>query len=267
MIKLCPSWLIRSEDGAEVPEDLDGMSLDRIFRRADSNLLDLFVKAGESKKTDGAIATDFVASTAIVDRMGDVIDQGTWRLANWRANPVILHEHAPPVIGKGKAKRSADALSIKVQWDIGDHNPIATLAGTQHLNGFRSAGSVGFIPGKAKNRLDLGDDDPRKAPKNTPRWLAGNVFSHNELLEFSSVAVPANPQALQLSLYADEAEGDEDKVERFVRESVAKATAEAILAAVKDDETIQRAIRALVWGEPASPKPGDVPLTTFFTEA
>lgn len=223
-----------------------------VIGRAAAGWFDMLIRAGESAKgDDGRISTDFIASTASIDRMGDVVDQGTWRLAAWRKNPVILYEHAPPVVGRGSARvdREAGQLQIKVEWDIGEHNPIGTLAGHQHLNGFRSAGSVGFMPGKAISRLDLPDDDPRKASKDTPRWRAGHVFSHNELLEFSSVAVPANRDAVHLSSYATATEDPSEQIRRFVEESTSKAVAAAILDAVHADPEIRKAIRSLIWGE------------------
>lgn len=236
----------------------DDEPIDYVFRRAGSDLYDLLVRAGESSKDGDQVFTDFVASTAAVDRMGDVVDQSTWRLAAWRANPVILYEHAAPVVGRGTGKvaKDPDRLEIRVQWDIGPHNPIGTLAGMQHLNGFRRAGSVGFMPGKSISRLDLPDEDPRKAPKGTPAWKAGAVFSHNELLEFSSVAVPANRDAIQLSAHASEAEDPQEQIRRFVAESTERAVAVAVLEAVKADEGVRRAIRSLIWGDqPSNPDP------------
>ena len=260
MIKLCPSWIVR--DGLEAPPE--DMALDRIFAREDRGLLDLFVKAGKSTESEGRIVTPFAASTSDVDRMGDIIDQKTWRLKNWRANPVILLDHNTPVVGKGKGKvnKPDDRLEIDVTWDTGEHNPAATLVAHQHKNGFRNAGSVGFFPGKAINRVDLPDGDPRKAPKDMSRWMAGHVFSHNDLLEFSTAAVPTNPKALELSLYANEAEGDDDKIARFVGESIDKARAEWLLKAVAEDETIRAAFRALIWSEATPTIPGD--LATLF---
>lgn len=217
------------------------------------------IRAGESSTIDGgAVVTNFTASTADVDRMGDLVDQGTWRLRNFRRNPVILHEHAAPVVGRAVSVKVEDraALRIKVLWDDSEANPVGRLVAHQHLNGFRSAGSVGFIPGKAINRRDLPEDDPARVRESVPKARAGHVFKHNELLEFSSVAVPANPAALQLQGYARAGGVDDpEAVRRFVAESVDSRLAEFILEAVKTDETIRRAIRGLIWSdvEPVNP--------------
>jgi hypothetical protein len=257
-LKLCPSWLpLEGEDPEAVEERTD---LDRIFARsASTDLLDLFVRAVDDEEEGKKGGTLFIASTASVDRMGDVIDQSTWRLGPWRSNPVILADHAPPVVGSGTAK-VADVgggikrLEIRVRWDDDESNPVGRLLAHQHRNGFRSAGSVGFMPGKAINRLDLSADDPRKAPEGTDRWRAGYVFSHNELLEFSSVAVPANRDAVQLSAsLADIAPDDPALIERFVRESVQKDLAQLVLDAVQNDPKVRQAIRGMVWSSPAKP--------------
>src|SRR5262245_42757612 len=41
----------------------------------------------------GADVAEFVMSDATVDRMGDVIEQGGWQLANFRKHPIALFNH------------------------------------------------------------------------------------------------------------------------------------------------------------------------------
>lgn len=257
-LRLTPQWM--DEDG--VCRDFsDAANLDRLFVRAvkddpegGGSLLDLFVRAGTTTKADDGITTQFVASTADIDRMGDVVDQATWRLGNWRANPVILLEHYVPVVGRGTGRVAdteggAKRLEIAVRWDTSEHNPAGVLVAHQHANGFRSAGSVGFRPGKVLSRTKLGKDDPRYVDGDkVPEWRAGYVFSHNELLEFSTVAVPANAAALQLSLYAREAEDPAERLRRSVVESVDSVTAEAIIRAVRASAEVRSVLQAAVWG-------------------
>lgn len=256
--KLTPQWM---EDGI-VRDFSEAANLDHLFVRAvdgdkagGGSLLDLLVKAGETTKADdGAITTRFVASTADVDRMGDVVDQATWRLGAWRSNPVILYEHHyDPVVGRGVGKvaegEAAKRLEIAVRWDTSELNPKGMLAAHQHQNGFRSAGSVGFRPGKVLSRTKLPKEDPRRVdPEKTSEWRAGYVFSHNELLEFSTVAVPANAAALQLSLYAREADDPSEQVRRFVAESTDAGIAEAIMRAVNSSAELRSVLQANAWG-------------------
>lgn len=272
---LSPSWFVGKGDGLgdldELFEGDDGEpselpELHRLFER-DAGGLSLMVKAGESGGKMGSRHTDFVASTADVDRMGDIVDQKTWRLAAWRSNPVILHEHgggffsAPSlhsggVVGRGTAKlnRELERLEIRVFWDEADVNQLGQLMAHQHANGFRRAMSVGFMPGKAINRSDLEKDDPRRAPEGTPEWRAGHVFSHNELLESSTVGVPANRAAIQLSQHLQGADlGDRETARKFITETVSSKFTDNLLSALQD-EGVRKAILAMVWATP-EPKP------------
>ncbi len=213
-----------------------------------------WMACGGDQQDDGSV--EFVASTGSVDRMGDVVEQSTWKLRSWRANPVILADHRAPVVGRGAAKVSrgeAEArLMLRVWWDEASLNPTGMLLAHQHRNGFRRAVSVGFLPGEAVNRQDLPDDDPRKAPKDVPRWRAGYVYRHSELLEVSSVAVPANREALQLSLDAQRFADQEQAVERFLAASVSRSVASNVRDAVRSDPEVRRAVLGLIYSERAT---------------
>jgi phage head maturation protease len=220
----------------------------------DGNRLGWLLPAVETKRDDEtrATVTRFVASTDSVDRVGDVVEQTTWRLANWRRNPVILHEHAPPVVGRGKGRVTdigdeRRGLVIDVTWDESDHNPVGQMLADQHRNGFRFASSVGFRPGQAINRRDLDEDDPRRLGDDVPRWRAGNVFRFNELLELSSVAVPANPDALQLSLHAREQDDPEQAIRAYL-EANTDAVRQLVLDAVRNDDEIRSAVKSIIFG-------------------
>lgn len=221
---------------------------------------------GEEEEEKGT--TTFIASTDRVDRYGDIVEQ-KWSLADFRNNPAILYEHAPPIIGSGKAKHVEEKggkkhLEIKVKWDIGEHNPIGTLAATQHANGMRRAGSVGFIPTKAINRTELSvDDDHYVDPKTTSPWRAGYKYFGPKLLEFSSVAIPANPDALQLQSYLREAESQEEALERTIREICERQHAEWVLRALQKDAAVRAAARALLLSEPPAKQP-DNGLSSLF---
>lgn len=211
-----------------------------------------WLACGGDQQDDGSV--EFIASTGGVDRMGDVVEQSTWKLRAWRANPVILADHRVPVVGRGAAKvaRGEDPrLMLRVWWDEAEVNPVGRLLAHQHRNGFRRAVSVGFLPGEAVNRQDLPDDDPRKAPKDVPRWRAGYIYRHSELLEVSSVAVPANREALQLSLDAQRFADHEQAVERFLAQSVSRNVAANVRDAVRSDPEVRRAVLGLIYSERA----------------
>jgi hypothetical protein len=211
---------------------------------------------GGEPQDDGSI--EFIASTGSIDRYGDSIDQGTWRLKSWRDNPVLLADHAPPVIGRGAAKVvTADdgtkQLRIRAWFDESDVNPVGRLIAHQHRNGFRRGMSVGFLPGEVTNRKDLPEGHPlRVSDPDVSRWMAGYLFRFPELLESSSVAVPANREALQLSLLASRAEDRDGAVSRWLRESTTKAVTDQVLAAIRTNPEVRRAVQALAFSAPST---------------
>jgi HK97 family phage prohead protease len=139
-------------------------------------------------ETDGMF--DFVASEESKDRMSDVIRVGGWELKNFRKNPVLLfgHNHNLPVIGRvGRVEVSGkQLLASKAQFDMED--PFAATIAGKYERGFMRAVSVGFRP------LDFAfmNDDS-----------GGVDFKSQELLELSTVGVPAHPAALKKALAVD----------------------------------------------------------------
>jgi hypothetical protein len=223
------------------------------------------------RQEDGAPADDgtigFVASTAAVDRMGDSIDQQTWKLAAFRRNPVFLGDHdARSVVGRvvrvGRVKgEESQDLRIRVRFDDdATVNPRGALLAHQHRNGFRSAVSVGFIPHEATNRTKLSHDDPLYVDEaKTPAWRAGYLFRHNELLEVSSVGVPANAEALQLAADVAAAEASDAAVQRAVREVAPKVDADAIIAALRDARVRAAVVAIILSVKPPKPDEGAPP--------
>lgn len=118
----------------------------------------------------------FVLSTEAVDRHGDIVLQ-EWDLKNFEKNPVVLDSHSywsiEQIIGKVSNARVENS---KLVGDISFflENPLGRLAYAGVKGGFINAGSVGFIP--------FFDEE-------------GNMYG-GELLEYSMVSVPANPEAL-----------------------------------------------------------------------
>jgi HK97 family phage prohead protease len=123
-----------------------------------------------------------VASTAMVDRHGEVVSPVGWNLTNFKKNPVLLwaHDHSIPAIGKATkvwidGKGSDAKLMFNGVWQtVTDYGKAASqLVQEGILNSF----SVGFIP----------------------QDMDGNTYTKQELLEISLVNVPANPQAMMLA--------------------------------------------------------------------
>ena len=126
----------------------------------------------------------FTISTASVDRDGDTIDPKGWDLSNYVKNPVVLwaHDYTQPPVGKAVNIKSTDSgLQADVEFLPQGVNPFADMIHDMCKGGFLNATSVGFR-GKGEESKD------RK----------GYDFKTQELLEFSIVPVPSNPEALAL---------------------------------------------------------------------
>ena len=188
----------------------------------------------------------FVASTDIVDRCDDIVDQATWKLDNYNANPVVLVDHeyeAGCVVGRG-AVSVVDGVGLVLDVVKWSRKPEAVNVMNDVEDGILNAVSVGFAPGRMVMRRDLPDGDPRKSDG------YGCVYYDCELLEVSIVAVPANPQALAVRA-AKSAEIDAlaDKVAGMVLDKLA---ADPSLAALFADTVKEAASLDSLF--PAAPK-------------
>lgn len=137
-----------------------------------------YFKGLVEKKSEGGYRV--IASTAAVDRQGDVIDQNGWLTDNYMKNPVMLfaHDYSSLPVAKCTGLEIKDqSLIASFEFAPAEANPQAGFIKSLYDNGFMSAVSVGFIP-KEQN---------------------GNIITKAELLEISFVPVPANQEALALS--------------------------------------------------------------------
>ncbi len=176
----------------------------------------LQVKAEYLHQANEAGTYTFRASTAAVDRQGEVIDQQGWDLGAYKSNPVILDSHRYGSIDDilGKASRvevMPEGLEIDVQFA-----PTAKGQMAQQLveDGMLRTVSVGF---RSKGRR--------------PGQRSGEPMTHTamELLEVSMVAIPANREAVRLRGVEDDEVTDEAKAGR----RLSKASAETIMHAVQ----------------------------------
>tara|TARA_R100001594_G_scaffold98000_1_gene132351 strand:- start:220 stop:945 length:726 start_codon:yes stop_codon:yes gene_type:complete len=125
--------------------------------------------------------------------MDDVVAP-SWKLDDFRRSPVIMHAHdyEGPVVGKAvEIDLVGDTLMMRVQFDEHESNPLGQRLANQYREGFMSAFSVGFAPGKVTPRSQLPKDHPAYSEKS-----AGSLMEENSLLEVSAVAIGANQHAL-----------------------------------------------------------------------
>ena len=139
-------------------------------------------------------ALRFTISTACVDREQDAIAIDGWQLDNFLRNPVVLWGHDVSRLPIGRAFNVAiedGALKASVEFippDTPEGGGFAQAVYRLAAQGFLAATSVGFRPIKWKYT-----EDPARGADD---WFPGIDFSEQELVEFSVVTVPANPEAL-----------------------------------------------------------------------
>lgn len=125
-----------------------------------------------------------VFSTGDVDRHGEVVDQKSWLLDDFLANPVVLfgHDHSQPPIGKinNLGYNKEGNLAGEVQFAAEEY-PFANVIWNLYKGGYMKAFSVGFAAGM----VDIIDNQV--------------ILKENTLFEISTVAVPANAMALAKS--------------------------------------------------------------------
>jgi len=140
---------------------------------------------GDKIFSDSEMIIEHYITTSMKDRYGEVINQYGMDSDNYRKNPVVLlaHNSRSIVIGKNLSL-TIDEKGIKAKTQFAD-----TQLGRELYNlnkdGFMNAWSIGFIPKGEPERKMINGEEVIFIDK----W---------ELLEYSSVAIPANPESLNL---------------------------------------------------------------------
>jgi len=146
------------------------------------SLLD--VKEIENK--DGFITLEFAISDGSIDRSYDTINPNGWELENYRNNPVVLWAHnstMPPVAKSIREWVEGGQLKSQAQFVSREISAFGHSIARMYQEKFLNAVSVGFSAKEWKFTEE--NDRP-----------LGIDFIRQELLEYSCVPIPANPQAL-----------------------------------------------------------------------
>ena len=123
---------------------------------------------------------EFIISTEDVDRQGEIVIQSGWDLTHYKNNPIVLFAHdyySLPIGCADEVYVDGKKLIAKGRFASAEANPIAQQCRKLYDEKILRTTSVGFIP----------------------REMDGNKITKAELLEFSLVPVPANPNALSLA--------------------------------------------------------------------
>lgn len=132
---------------------------------------------------------DFIASTDAIDAYDEIVDQGTWDLSRFRANPVVLYAHDSRELPIGRATRCevvsavhGKRLECTIEFVTADMNPKGDQVWRMVQAGFLKAVSVGFRPGTVRTEKRDGKEIV--------------VLADNLLHEISVTPIGANPEAL-----------------------------------------------------------------------
>ena len=145
-----------------------------------------------------------IVSTGVVDRQKEVLKPSGVLLDNFVKNPVVpwSHNSQDPPIGKALwVKKGYKRVLAKVKFAATER---AEEVWQLFKQGFLNAFSVGFIPVKGHRPTP---DEIKKSPELAE---ARFIYDEWELLEFSPVTIPANPEALSQAIKAHKIEISED---------------------------------------------------------
>lgn len=133
------------------------------------------------------LVLQFAISTGVEDRDRDTINPKGWNLKNYKKNPVVLWAHSywtPPIAQGLKVWIEDEKLKATAKFTDEELYPFGYMIYRMCKAGFLNATSVGFQPTKWEDRRN-----------DEGSWLGYN-FLKQDLLEFSIVPVPSNPEAL-----------------------------------------------------------------------
>jgi hypothetical protein len=157
----------------------------------------------------------FTITTDVRDRDGDIVDPAGIMVENYANNAVMqwAHKYDDLPVGKSvemwaqpikiiKAGKEVTQQGVKAavefQPDDNYHESFSGLRGSMvrrmYLTGFLNAVSIGFDPYNW-NEIEEKDEERQESPMSSV-FGNGTHFTKWDLLEFSAVPVPANPQAV-----------------------------------------------------------------------
>jgi len=126
-------------------------------------------------------------STESPDEDGDVIETKGWDFSKFEKNPIVLfaHRRDEPPIGRAiRIEATARGIEASTQFPPKGVNPDADIVYEMNRLGYLKTWSVGFIPHEW---------EPMSSGK-------GQRFRRQTLYEYSSVPLPANPEAMNLAI-------------------------------------------------------------------
>ena len=190
---------LKSQEDVYEPRQVDIIDWLKENTEKDGTLIeDVIFRGGCQVKVDGN-GILWTLSDMTLDSDMERIDPAGWDLKAYKANPIVLwsHDIFRPAIGVIKnVRKSADALTGRVVFDTSGMDPLAEQVASKVQQGIITKGSVGF----RSLQIEVVADEKK------PERL---IHRKQELMEFSIVNVPANPNAsVQLSDEIEDAKAD-----------------------------------------------------------
>lgn len=205
-----------------------------------------------SIEEDERTVTAVISSDAI-DRDREVLMPKGVNTDNYEKNPVVLwsHDAASPPIGKALwIKKGTKKITAKLKFAMTER---AEEVWQLFKTGFLKAFSVGFVPTKGHI------PEPDEIKKN-PDWAeARYIIDEWELLEFSPVTVPANPEALALAVKSGDIELSKSMLDELdVEEMIEISDETKEPEEIKDEPVaVQVPVKVLSQKIKATPRPVD----------
>jgi phage head maturation protease len=173
-----------------------------------SPLIRAFVPQVKAVDADRRTVSHLISDDSI-DRAGDIIESTGWQLENYRKNPRVMRNHSyrvEDIIGRGKVKAQEDGLYATTEFTDA---PVGVAAFDAVAGGWAGAWSVGFKPvewhpvSKGAGE-DMACEKCIKAKRRQKGrdYVYGVHFTKQELLEYSLVAIPANPACVMAMVQA-----------------------------------------------------------------
>lgn len=164
------------------------------------NYITANIREFDRAKAEETRTVEFVISDETRDRHGTVIPVKNWKIDHYNENGIVGYQHSvyggrdsnpDQVLGIGKAFMDDGKLIGQVKFEPAEINPLAEKIFQKVLHGTLKATSVGF---RELERGGWGDKEKGEdISGKTPTYYFGPV----ELLEFSIVNIPSNPNALR----------------------------------------------------------------------
>lgn len=153
-----------------------------------------------------------IINTATVDRDREIVLPKGADLEQYLKNPVVqwAHDYSSPPVAKALwVKKGRKNIKAKMKFATKEQSPRADEIFQLYKGGFLNAFSIGFISTEGHSPT------PDEIKKN-PEWAEARYIIDNwEMLEFSAVPVPANPEALALAVKSKAVSVSEDLAEEL----------------------------------------------------